>query len=143
MAQQNASALEVRIGENQNGLRQNRQGKAYSGQNSRRKAFSKADARGQGKPMEAQANRRMDKANVTWEMRCIDLDQPQWMRFSGPADQWAAARIWANAIDHDLARPIGWGKRVEIEMRQVGSLKSLTLEITGEMQYRYHVKALG
>lgn len=143
MAQQNTCALEVRTGKDKGGLGQNRQGKAYSGQNARRTRYSPANARGQGKPMEAQANGRMGKAGITWEMRCADLGHAQWIRYSGPADQWAAVRNWANALDHDEARPIGWGKTVTIEARELGSSKIVKFEVSGEIQYRYHVKELG
>lgn len=144
MEQQIASALEVRIGKDQGGLGQNRQGKAYSGQNQRRARYTPANARGQGKPMEAQANGRMGKeAAVSWEMRCNDLQQSSWQRFSGPVDAWKAARIYADNLDHDEARPIGWGKKVIVEMRRFGSKAILRFEVTGEIQYRYHVKAIG
>lgn len=141
MAESNTSPHQMRTGKDQNGLGQNRQGKAYSGQNTRRTRFAPSNARGQAKPMEAQANGRMGKEAVSWEVRCADMGHVGWQRFSGPPDEFKAARIYAENLDHDEARPIGWGKKVVVEMRRVGSNSIVKLAVTGEILYRYHVTA--
>lgn len=144
MAEQSARALEVRIGKDQKGFGQNRQGKAYTGQNSRRARPAQSSvARGQAQPLETQNQRRMGEKAVTWEIRCPDLLHVTWQRFSGPSDAWKAARIYAENLDHDEARPIGWGKKVVIEMRQHGRGPIQRFEVTGEAHYRYHAKELG
>jgi hypothetical protein len=143
MAESNARTSEMRTGKDQNGFGQNRQGKAYSGQNQRRPRYAPPNARVQGKPMETQAKRGGGKeAAVSWEVRCPDLLKVAWMRFSGPPCEFKAARLYAENLDHDEARPIAWGKNVMVEIRRIGSNAIIRLEVKGEIQYRYHVSAV-
>lgn len=143
MGKQMASALEMRSGEDKIGLKQNRQVQAYS-----RKAAGKGQRgekhypRQQGKPMEAQAQWPGGETIITWEMRCPDLGHNDWIRFAGPVDLWRAVRAWAEVLDHDEARPIGWGKTVTIEARRWGREEISQCVVSGSIHYRYHVKAV-
>lgn len=143
MAQQNASALALRTGEDAGGHKQNRQIQAYSRQTSRGRALARKGslphARKPQQPVEAQAKRESGEAVVSWEMRCPDLGHHNWLRFAGSPEPWRAVREWADRLDHDEARPIGWGREVEIEARRYGRVSKW--KVTGEIRYRYHVKA--
>jgi len=141
MAQQNAGSLAMRAGKDESGPKQNRQVQAYSRKASGRAHGKAAHAGKPGKPLETQAQWGGDQTLITWEMRCPDLGHNEWARFSGPPDAWRTVRAWAEALDHDEARPIGWGKEVEIEARRWGRSNVEKFKVTGEIRYRYHVKA--
>lgn len=145
MAQQNARSQTMRDNKNASGLRKDRQGEAYTRQANGRKANKAPYAGRPSRTVEGAPNGNGYQmgAPQDWEIRCADLGQDDWRGYRGPNDAMRMVRIFADAIDHDNARPIGWGRAVSVEIREKGSSASVTFEVTGSIQYRYHARQTG
>lgn len=142
MEQQNAGSSPMRNRENQGGFGKDRQGQTN------KRAFKGGEKAGASnprltpKPLEKKAKWSNGEKVISWEMRCAELGYSSWVRYAGPPEAWKAVRGWADALDHDEARPIGWGKTVVIEACQIGGTKILRFGVSGQILYRYTVKAL-
>lgn len=144
MEQSSASTQKLRDPKDKGGPWQNRQNKADSGQTARRAQGKAPDGRGQSKPLEMSpyGNGAQMGASKDWEIRCPELGQPEWIGYRGPASDHAVMRIFADALDHDQARPIAFGRKVEAEMREKGNENILRFEITGKFSFSYFAKRI-
>lgn len=143
MEQQGISARKMRTGQDSSGFARNRQGKARSGQARRNLARQQAPNAGRPAQQVETHNGGQVGATAIWEIKCAELDMPNWTRRIGPIEAHRTARIVADAADHDAARLIAFGgKRVKMQMRLLGKPQILEFEISGYPVYKYQANRI-
>lgn len=143
MAQQGTSARKVRTGQDGGGFARNRQGQARQGQARRNVARQQAPNAGrQGQQVEANNGGQVG-ATAIWEIKCAELDMPNWTRRIGPIEAHRTARMVADAADHDAARLLAFGgKRVRMQLRLLGKPQILEFEVSGYPVYKYQANRI-
>ncbi len=145
MGQQSASASSMRNSENQARFGQDRKGQAHKGEAQGRKAIKAPYAGRSLRQVEGKANRDWPQMGAPrdWEIRCAALGQDSWLGYRGPQDAWRMLRIFADAIDHDAARPLAFGgKKVIAEIREKGSETLEAFELTGSIRFEYQARKI-
>ncbi len=145
MGQQSASASRVRDSENQARFGKDRKSQTHTSEAQGRKAGKAAYAGRPIRQMEGKANRDWNQMGTPrdWEIRCEALGQSEWQGYRGPQDAWRMLRIFADAIDHDAARPLAFGgKKVVAQIREKGSETLEAFELTGSTRFEYQARKL-
>ncbi len=145
MGQQGASASSMRDSENQARFGKDRKGQAHKSEAQGRRAIKAPYAGRSVKQVEGKTNRDWLQMGAPrdWEIRCAALGQDCWLAYRGPQEAWRMLRIFADAIDHDAARPLAFGgKKVIAEIREKGSETLEAFELTGSIRFEYQARKI-